>query len=95
MSKSESPSVSPSASPSLATGAQGQINFECTIDGTNWYQLPCTPIDGSTAVVNAALDGLWRADVSGLSLVRCSLIGNPLVLGAWTVYGLGNSVSGA
>ena len=90
VSKSPSGSASPSASPSAApSGAQGVVNFEATVDGTTWYELPCTPAIGGTAVVNASAAGLWLVSVAGLSLVRCRL--SEVVTGAITVVGLGTA----
>ena len=63
------------------------MNFEATVDGTTWYELPCTPMIGGTAVVNTAAAGLWIVRVAGLSQVRCPIVGTPT--GAITVTGLG------
>lgn len=60
--------------------------FEATIDGAEWYSLPCTPIAGGTAVVNTAAPGIWTVAVSGYSQVRARLGGT--VLGAVTVVGI-------
>ena len=62
--------------------------FETTIDGVTWYQLPMTPVDGSSAVVTAAAPGIWRAEIVGLSLVRARLGGT--VTGAVIVMGVGS-----
>lgn len=87
-SASPSASVSPSASPSAApTGTQGSVYFEASIDGSNWYQLPVTPINGGSAVTMTAAPGIWTVAVSGLALVRARLAGT--VLGAVTVIGVG------
>jgi hypothetical protein len=90
-SASPSASVSPSASASAAVGASGTVGFEATIDGTTWYQLPCTPAIGGTAVVNTTAPGLWLVSVAGLAAVRCRLSGT--VVGGITVTGLGTTVS--
>lgn len=94
VSGSPSASVSPSASASAPpSGASGTVYFEASLNGSEWYALPCTPIGGGTAVVNTTAGGLWRADVSGLSLVRCRLGG--VVTGAVAVVGRATSASGA
>lgn len=61
--------------------------FECTIDGAIWYELPCTPVEGGSAVTMTAAPGLWTVAVSGLGQVRCRIGG--VVLGAVTVIGIG------
>jgi hypothetical protein len=63
------------------------VYFEASIDGSNWYQLPVTPINGGSAVTMTAAPGIWTVAVSGLALVRARLAGT--VLGAVTVVGVG------
>src|SRR3990170_821701 len=87
-SASLSPSTSPSAPP---TGAGGTVDFECTIDGSTWYALACTPSIGGTAVINTAAPGLWLVTVAGLSLVRCRI--TDIVTGSITVSGIGTVAS--
>src|SRR3990167_251454 len=85
---SQSLSLSPSTSPSAPpTGAGGTVDFECTIDGSTWYALACTPSVGGTAVINTAAPGLWLVTVAGLSLVRCRI--TDIVTGSITVSGIG------
>lgn len=56
------------------------------MDGSQWYPLPVTPIDGSSTVLQATAAGLWYVLVPGFAQVRCRLGGT--VLGAVTVVGL-------
>lgn len=81
---SASPSASPSAPPS---GVSGNVHFEASISGDEWYELPVTPINSGTDVTMTSAPGLWTVTASGLALVRCRLGGT--VLGAVTVMGVG------
>jgi hypothetical protein len=67
------------------------VYFEVTVDGSQWYMLPVTPVDGGSAVTQTAAPGLWRVSVSPWALVRCRLGG--VVVGAVTVTGLGSTAS--
>jgi hypothetical protein len=88
-SASVSPSSSPSAAPALTAGV---VLFEATLNGTEWYPLPCTPIaGGSAATFTSSTPGMWIATVSGLSLVRARIQGN--VQGAVSVIGLGTAAA--
>ena len=90
-SASPSASVSPSSSPSAApSGASGVVLFEATLNGSEWYPLPCVPIaGGSAATFTSSAPGVWIATVSGLSLVRARIQGT--VQGAITAMGLGTA----
>jgi hypothetical protein len=92
-SASPSSSVSPSSSASAApSGASGVVLFEATLNGTEWYPLPATPLaGGSAATFTSSTPGMWIAVVSGLSLVRCRIQG--VVQGAITVTGLGTEAA--
>lgn len=80
---SASPSASPSAPPS---GQSGSVYFEASLNGSEWYSLPMTPVGGGSAVVMTAAPGVFMATVSGLGQVRARLAGT--VLGAVTVLGI-------
>lgn len=62
--------------------------FECTIDGTTWYELPVTPVEGGATVTMTSAPGLWYVTLGFLGQVRCRLGGT--VLGAVTVLGIGS-----
>ncbi len=61
------------------------------MDGTTFYPLPCTPINGGSAVESTFVPGIWLVTVAGLFMVRCVLGGT--VTGAITVTGLGTEAS--
>ena len=65
--------------------------FEASLNGSEWYQLPVTPINGGSAVVNTAAPGIWTVTVSGYGQVRCRLGGT--VLGAITVLGVATAAA--
>jgi hypothetical protein len=50
------------------------VTFEGSIDGTNYFAINATPVNGGTAVTTATAGGQWLVDVSGLvaTQVRCS-----------------------
>jgi hypothetical protein len=67
------------------------VFFEATIDGVAWSALPCTTVQGGSAVSSATAPGAWRVSVAGLSLVRVRLQGP--VVGGIFVYGLGTTAT--
>ena len=50
------------------------VEFEGTIDGTNWFDVAVLPYgslyDPTDAVTSATAAGAWRLDASGLTSVR-------------------------
>lgn len=59
-----------------ATGmVSGTINWEATVDGTNWVGLPATPVTSGSAAVTATAAGIYRMDVTGLRSVRARVSG--------------------
>lgn len=47
------------------------INFECTLDGSNWVALECQPVGATASVVTSATAaGIWRFNALGLYAVR-------------------------
>lgn len=50
------------------------LQFEATLDGTNWIALPVTVIGGSTTVTSVSGNGLWSAAIPAYAeiRVRCS-----------------------
>lgn len=50
------------------------LQFEFTVDGTNWYSLNMFPNGGTSPVTSATANGVWRANVGGMIevRVRCS-----------------------
>lgn len=61
------------------------LHFECTLDGTNWVDLECTPSDDNAApVTTATAAGVWQFNALGLYKVRCRL---DWTTGSVTVWG--------
>lgn len=54
----------------LTTFGSATIQFEFTIDGTNWYAMNSYPNGSTTAVTSATANGIWFANVSGVMEVR-------------------------
>lgn len=46
------------------------LQFEGTIDGTNWFALNATPRNSAVAVTSTTAVGVWFANVAGLLQVR-------------------------
>jgi hypothetical protein len=54
-----------------ATGlVSGTINWEATIDGTNFVALPATNIASGSAAITTTAAGVFRMDTTGLRSVR-------------------------
>ena len=46
------------------------LEFEATIDGTNWFALFVHPVGGAIHVASTAANGQWRAGVAGFARIR-------------------------
>lgn len=59
---------------SIALQIQGTFNatlqFEATVDGTNWDNISLTPIDNSDAVESTTAVGIWTGSCSGFRFIR-------------------------
>lgn len=54
----------------------GVINFEGTVDDTNWVSLTCVnPATGATATSATSSDTVWTCPVSGMDQVRARISG--------------------
>lgn len=47
------------------------VEFQASVDGTNWSALQVVPVGSGTAVTTSTANGIWYADVGGLNLIRC------------------------
>lgn len=48
----------------------GTVNFEATVDGTNWIAIQATNLNDGTSVLTATASGLFRINALGLYKVR-------------------------
>ena len=62
------------------------VNFEVTIDGTNWYTFRVMNASGAF-VTTATADGFFYADVRGAQQLRCRISG--WSVGTITITGSG------
>jgi hypothetical protein len=46
------------------------VQFEGTVDGTNYVAMLASPVGSTTGATTAAAAGLWRLDTSGLTGAR-------------------------
>ncbi len=49
------------------------ITFEGTVDDSTWYGIVFTNLNDNAEATTATADGLYRADVSGLTKVRARI----------------------
>lgn len=75
------------------------INFEGSVDGSNWVSLQATPSDAASPITSASAPGIWIVPVSGLSQIRARLTWTSgtsvTVLGAPTTKSQSDKTGGA
>jgi hypothetical protein len=56
----------------------GTVNFEHTVDGTNWFPLACldTSTTGQTFATSCTASGIFQADISGSFAFRLNVAAN-------------------
>jgi hypothetical protein len=65
------------------------ITWECSNDGVTWTGIQATPLSTGTAAATATADGMYRANVSGLSLVRARI--SAYTSGTISVFAVGTT----
>lgn len=53
----------------------GTVNWEATVDGSNWKTLLATNVSSGAAAVTTTAAGIFRMDVAGLRQVRARVSG--------------------
>lgn len=62
------------------------VTFEGTIDGTNWVAIQFTNLNSASAATTATADGIYRADITGITTVRARI--SAWTAGTINVYGI-------
>lgn len=73
------PINAPDAYDELTVQLTGQIsatvNWEATVDGSNWIALPAANVATAASATTATANGVYRMDVTGLRSVRARVSG--------------------
>lgn len=51
------------------------VNFEASLDGTNYVTIAAAPVAGGASVTTATAPGVWKIDVSGIRYLRARISG--------------------
>jgi hypothetical protein len=62
----------------VIVASTGTVNFEHTVDGTNWFALACmdTSTTGQTYATSCTASGIFQADITGSFGFRVNVAAN-------------------